>query len=98
LPSTIQQLHRDYASRGLRIVAVNIQESYETADAWSRKEQIAFPIVLDREGTTAATYGVRSTPTVFLIGRDGKLLGATVGTKPWTSPAGRALLEALLVP
>ena len=37
-----------------------------------------------------------STPSVFIIGRDGMILESAVGPRPWTEPAGRALLEALV--
>jgi len=39
---------------------------------------------------------VRATPTVFVIDCDGTLLGRAIGPHPWTEPAGRALLKALL--
>jgi hypothetical protein len=39
---------------------------------------------------------VTVTPTVFLVGRDGKLLANSIGTKKWTGPRGRALLDAML--
>jgi peroxiredoxin len=96
LPSQIRQLQQDYGARGLRVVAINVQESYEKADAWRTKENVPFPIVLDPEGATMYAYGVRSTPTVFIIGRDGKIVGAAIGNKPWTSPPGRAVIEAAL--
>jgi len=38
---------------------------------------------------------VTGTPTAYLIGRDGLLIGSAVGPRPWTSPSGRALLHAL---
>lgn len=96
MPSQIRELHNEYEPRGLRVVAINVQESYEKAEAWKRKENIAFPIVLDPEGQTMASYGVRSTPSVFLIGRDGRIAGAVIGNRPWTSSQGRALIEKLL--
>ncbi len=34
------------------------------------------------------------TPTVFLVGRDGRLLGKARGTRPWTSDRGRAVLPS----
>ena len=96
MPSEIRRLHQDYEARGLRVVAINIQESPDKAASWSRRENVTFPIVLDPDGRTMQAYGVRSTPTVFVIGRDGKFVGAAVGNRAWTSSEGRAVIEAAL--
>ena len=77
-------------------MAINIQESPDKAASWSRRENVTFPIVLDPDGRTMQAYGVRSTPTVFVIGRDGKFVGAAVGNRAWTSSEGRAVIEAAL--
>ena len=53
-------------------------------------------VLLDPDGHTADAYRVRGTPTAYLIGRDGMVLGAAVGARPWTGPNGRALIQALL--
>jgi len=41
---------------------------------------------------------VPRTPAVYLIGRDGRLLGRAIGPRTWTQPPGRASLAALLRP
>ena len=96
MPSEIRRLHQDYEARGLRVVAINIQESPDKATAWSQRERVTFPIVFDLDGRTSSAYGVRATPTVFVIGRDGKFIGAASGNRAWTSPEGRAVIEAAL--
>ena len=40
-------------------------------------------------------YRVVATPTVFLIGPDGKIAGKAIGPKKWDSDAGKAALLAL---
>ena len=44
----------------------------------------------------AGTYGVTVTPTVFVIGRDGFVLGRAIGRRPWAETEGRALLGEIL--
>jgi hypothetical protein len=34
LPSTIEQVHREYGPRGLAVLAVNIEESRDVVAAW----------------------------------------------------------------
>jgi hypothetical protein len=40
-------------------------------------------------------YEVTATPTVFVLSREGKLVGKALGNKAWTSERGRALLGRL---
>jgi len=97
LPSTIEQVHREYKDRGLTVLAIDMKEPKETVATWVRKSAVTFDVLLDPLDSTARAYGVTVTPTVFLIGRDGKLVAKSIGTKRWTGPRGRALLDAMLV-
>jgi peroxiredoxin len=90
-------VHREYKDRGLTVLAVDMKEPKDTVAAWVRKSGVTFDVLLDATGVTARAYGVSVTPTVFPIGRDGKLLAKAIGTKRWTGPRGRALLDAMLV-
>ena len=90
-------MHREYRDRGLTVLAIDMKEPKATVAAWVRKSGITFDVLLDPADTTARAYGVTVTPTVFLIGRDGKLLAKAMGTKRWMGPKGRALLDAMLV-
>jgi len=89
-------VQRELKGKGLVVLAVSIQESQATVAAWVKKVGLQFPVLLDEDGTVTRAWRVRSTPTVFIVDRQGRLIGKTVGTKPWTSPAGRALFAALL--
>ena len=98
MPSTIEQVHKEFTPRGLSILLINILESRDTAARWIKEKGITPRVVLDFDGSVTAAYRVTATPTVVLIGRDGKMVGRAIGTRGWTSPAGRALLDALLQP
>ena len=96
MPSSIEQVHQEYGERGLTIVAIDIREPPGTVAAWVDQHLTSFPVLLDADGRVARQYAVTATPTVFLVSRDGRLLGKALGPKPWTSERGRALLGALL--
>lgn len=89
-------MHRELSPRGLSVVAVNIQESHSTVAAWAREKKVTIPILLDTDGEVNRQYSVIATPTVFLIDREGRLLGRIVGPRDWASPAGKALIAGLL--
>ena len=96
MPSTITEVQRDLKGRGLVVFAVSIAESRAKVAEWAMRTALPFPVFLDEDGEAARAWRVRSTPTVYLVDRQGRLVGTTVGTKAWTSPAGRALLAALI--
>ena len=55
------------------------------------------PVLLDRSGdVTGKLYGVWGPPTVYLIDRQGQLVGRAVGPRDWSTPAARQLLLTLL--
>ena len=98
MPSTIEQVHRQYGDRGLVVLAINIEESKSTVAAWVKEKKVTFPVVLDADGAITRAYRVTGTPTVFVVGRDGKVVGVANGTREWTSDKGRALLGKLTSP
>lgn len=96
MPSTIEQVHREFKDRGLVVYGVNIEEGRRTVASWVERNKITIPILLDPPGDASRAYQVTATPTVFLVGRDGKLVAKALGTKAWTSEPGRALLSHLV--
>jgi peroxiredoxin len=98
LPSIIEQVHREYGARGLVVLAINIEEPRETVAEWVRKKHITMPVLLDPAGVASLAYRITATPTVFVVGRDGRLVAKAMGTKDWGSPRGRAFLDLLVAP
>jgi len=96
LPSTVEQVHREFKDKGLAVYAVNLEEAKKTVGAWVERNKLTMPVLLDPPGEASAAYQVTATPTVYLVGRDGKLVAKAIGTKPWTSGPGRALLSYLV--
>ena len=52
-------------------------------------------MLLDESAAVTAAYEVTATPTVFVLSREGRLVGKALGNKPWTSVSGHALLGRL---
>jgi len=96
LPSRIEQVHREYQAGGLTVLAVNLQEDRDRVAAWSRERGLTLRVVLDADGAVATRYRVTGTPTVVLVGRDGRMVARATGARDWTSGQGRALFRLLL--
>jgi hypothetical protein len=98
LPSTIEQLHREYRPRGLAVLAVNMEEPPEAVAAWVRSRRVTMDVLLDPSGVATRAWAITATPATFLVSREGRVVAKGLGTRPWTGPEGRALIEALLAP
>jgi hypothetical protein len=92
----METLHRELGPEGLTVLLVNLFETRAVAERAVAGRRYTAPVLLDPDGRAAQAYGVRGPPSVFVIGRDGTLLGGAVGPRPWAEQPGRALLQALL--
>lgn len=82
-------LHRDYAARGLVIVAVGVDAEAPAHAAFLRRMAPPFATAHDRERRLAAAVGVPAMPSTFVFGRDGRLRSVHRGFH------GRGTAEAL---
>lgn len=94
MPSQIEQIQQRYRDR-LTVVAIDIQENRDTVATWAKDKSLSFTILLDPDGAVTGDYGVTATPTVFVLSRQGKLIGKALGNKGWSTERGRALLDRL---
>lgn len=67
------QLHKDYAARGLVIIAVSVDEKAPAALAFARKLAPPFVTLHDRDQAFVQQVGAPTMPTSFLVGRDGRV-------------------------
>jgi cytochrome c biogenesis protein CcmG/thiol:disulfide interchange protein DsbE len=92
----LEQLHRDYALRGLTVLALNFREESVTVRRYARDLGLTLPLLMDPAGAITKSYGVIGLPTSFLIGRDGRAVARAVGPREWASVEIRTLIESLL--
>jgi len=62
------------------------------------KHKLTIRSLVDRDSRVSALYGVRGTPTRFLINRAGKVVAGSVGPRDWDSEEARRLIATLLAP
>jgi len=63
---------------------------------YKNKFNISIPILIDKKGSVAKAYKVRSHHETFFITRDGKIFGKTFAQKDWTSPEMKNFIHYLL--
>ncbi|PYM73436.1 MAG: hypothetical protein DME10_09865 [Candidatus Rokuibacteriota bacterium] len=96
MPSTIERVHRELRDQGLIVLAINLGEKRDLIAAWVKSHGVTSTVLLDATGEVAKNYGINYTPTVFLVDREGRLVGKAIGERQWTGEQGRALLRLLL--
>ncbi|MGZ3558956.1 MAG: TlpA disulfide reductase family protein, partial [Thermodesulfobacteriota bacterium] len=65
----IENYYRKLNKEGFVVLAVNVKQSSQVAEAFAAQFDVTFPILVDSDGKLAQRYGVHSIPTNFLIDR-----------------------------
>lgn len=86
----------EYRPKGLELVLVNMGENEDRVRAAVKSRGYRARVALDADLDVSGQYGVRGTPTVFLVNRQGLIVGRAIGMREWTEARARAVLEALL--
>ena len=69
----MNRLQQELGSRGLVIVAVNVDRERRDAERFIQAHKPDFRIVFDPHGQLPEKFAVRGMPTSFLIDRDGRI-------------------------
>ena len=95
----LESLWQEYRDQGLVVLGIATDRGSESVvREFVGKTGVTFPTLLDPDGTVRNRYEVVALPMSYLIGRDGKISGRMIGTREWTVPEGRVILERLLEP
>ena len=78
--------HRKFSARGYETIAVAVRrDDPERVAQFAASHALPFKVAIDSSGEVGREFGnVRITPTVFLIGKNGKVLRRYVGKPDWT--------------
>jgi peroxiredoxin len=97
MPS-IERLHREFAPKGLKVVAVSIDAPGEERKIrdFVREYGLTFEILYEPSGSIQRTFQTTGVPETFVIGRDGVIRKKAISSLNWSSEANRALVAQLL--
>lgn len=97
MPS-MQRLKNHFADKPFEIVAINIGESSTAVSSFlfELDTELTFPILLDEEGMSYQTFGIRGLPMTLLLDEEGGLILRTLGGKDWDSDAAIQLIDEAL--
>ena len=100
MPS-IEQLHKDYSAKGLKVVAISVDDpgADSTVISFAKHFQLTFEILRDPKGQLgeiSRDYQTTGYPETVIVGRDGIIRKKLLGAHDWNSAENRALIERLL--
>lgn len=73
---TFTKLAAQYKDKGVVWLAVNSTSSQGPVQSkeWAEKYQVAYPILVDKDGKVGQLYGAKTTPHLFVIDPKGELI------------------------
>lgn len=83
MPS-LDRLRKRLSSMPFEVIAVNVGEAPERVARFTRDTPVSFPILYDRDSSTAKRWKVRGYPTSYVIGPDGRIRYYFVGELDWS--------------
>ena len=97
----IESLHRAYAPKGLKVIAISADDPGTDAQIRDFVKQygLTFEVLHDtggQEGKVSRDYQTSGYPETVIIGRDGIIRKKLLGAHNWNSAENRALIERLL--
>lgn len=97
MPS-IEALHRRLAPRGLRVVAVSVDDpgNEDRIRDFVAKRGLTFEILNEGSGAIENAYQSLGIPSTFLIDRRGIIRMKVVGAADWDAPERRSVIEEVL--
>ena len=91
----IDELAREFADRGVELLAVNLEEQPEPVKSMLERHKLRMAVALDRDGAVAAKYSVTPIPQTVVIDREGKIVRSYVGGGKSTVESLRKVLQEL---
>jgi cytochrome c biogenesis protein CcmG, thiol:disulfide interchange protein DsbE len=93
----MEKLYRELGPKGLRILAVSIDDG-DAKDVRSFVDELGltFEILHDASGDIQRIYQTTGVPESFLLDRNGVIVKKVIGEHPWASPSNQRIIADLL--
>ena len=92
----MERLYQEFKDKNFVVLAVNVKDRRQDAQAFVKELKLTYPIALDPEGEVGLLYGAWGLPTTYLIGSKGEGLARAWGPAEWYGPVARKLIKDLL--
>lgn len=93
----MEALYKELGPKGLRIVAISVDENSEREIRdFVQEYALTFDVLHDNTGDIQKVYQTTGVPESFLLDRNGVIVKKVIGEHPWSSPTNQRLVADLL--
>ncbi|HEV8600419.1 MAG TPA: TlpA disulfide reductase family protein [Gemmatimonadales bacterium] len=93
----MEKLYQELGPKGLRILAVSIDEGdARDVQQFVQELGLTFEILHDRSGGIQRVYQTTGVPESFLLDKNGMIVKKVIGEHPWGSPSNQRIVANLL--
>lgn len=93
----MEKLYRELGPKGLRIIAVSIDEgSTDDVRQFAKEYGLTFDILQDKTGDIQRAYQTTGVPESFLLDKKGVIVKKVLSAHPWSSPSNQRIVADLL--
>lgn len=79
----LNEVHGDFADRGVEFLGVNIKDDRDAAEAFERKQEVAYPSLYDQPGEVPQafrdTVPPQAIPSTLVIDPEGRIAARVIG-------------------
>jgi peroxiredoxin len=86
----MDETYSKYKDRGLVVIAVNVGQTKNVAEAFVTKLKLSYPVVLDTDSAITNKFGVKAVPFTFIVDRKGIIRKRILGE------AGKETIEKII--
>jgi thiol-disulfide isomerase/thioredoxin len=94
----VDSVVNEFSSRGVKLVAVNMQEDRAAASSALDRLKVHPAVALDTDGAAAEHYQVTAIPETVVIDAEGNIAKILIGSNPEFSAQLRSAIEQALLP
>lgn len=69
----LNDLNAQYASQGLKIFGINVEESRQNIEEVVQKQSVDYDILMDKDGSVAGMYEISGLPVIVLLAKGGQI-------------------------
>ena len=93
----MEKLYKELGPKGLRIIAISIDEgSTEDVRRFVKEYGLTFDVLQDRSGDIQRVFQTTGVPESFLLDKKGIIVKKVIGEHPWSSKDNQLVVASLL--
>ncbi len=90
----LASVYLEYAAEPVEFVGLAIWDAAEDVSRHIERFDVAYPNLIDENGSAAVAYGVRGVPEKFFVDKEGRIVRKIIG--PMSAEGLRAVLDSML--